>query len=255
MATEGSQSGQGNGGAGGGAGDGGAGNGAGGSGDGNGSGAGSQGAGAGSQGGNNGAADFNPENLSQEQINQILEKNPHIWKSERIAGLREKAGKYDQAQTEAEKAEQKRLADEGKFKELSEKQAAENGSLKEQIQTMGINQQLTNKLAPMGVVDLEAALALVNRTGIKVDENGTVTGVDEAIEALKTGKAYLFNNNGNGNNASVGSATNTNNGGGTGGVAKFKRSQLQDPAFYKANEQAILAAYKAGQIEDDIGQR
>lgn len=197
-----------------------------------------------------GSAEFDPTALSQEQINQVLEKNPHIWQADRIAELRAKAKKHDDAQAAAEAAETKRLEDEGKFKDLSEKQKAQIENLQTQVSNSTINQALTNKLAPLGVVDLEAALALVNRSNIKVDDNGTVSGVDEAIESLKTGKAYLFGTPGT---STVGNATNPGNGSQQGGPAKFKRSQLRDPAFYNENREEIRKAAAAGLIEDDIG--
>jgi hypothetical protein len=117
---------------------------------------------------------------------------------------------------------------------------------------MQVNQQLTNKLAPLGVVDLEAALALVDRSQIKVEENGTVTGIDAAIEALKTGKTYLFGGENGGAKPPVGSPTNPGNGGQQSGPMKFKRSQLRDANFYKANRDEILKAQAAGQIENDL---
>lgn len=202
---------------------------------------------------NNGAADFNPESLSQEQINQVLEKNPHIWKAERLVGLRDKAKKFDDAQTAADAAEQKRLADEGKFKELSEKQAAENAKLQEQVKNSTINQALTNKLAPLGVVNLEDALKLVDRSKIEVSDDGTISGIDAAVEALKTDKAYLFS--GQSGKQNVGSATNSANNEGDGSYTgpTFKRSQLRDAKFYQANRDDILKAQAAGKIEDDIG--
>lgn len=196
---------------------------------------------------------FDATTLTQEQINEVLEKNPLIWKADRIAGLREKAGKFDEAQTEAQKAEEKRLQDEGKFKELAEKQTGTITELQAQLKQTNVNTQLMQKLTPLGVVDLEGALKLVDRSKIEVSDDGTIKGVDEAIESLKTDKAYLFSGNGEGNQ-SLGTGNNNggNGGEGNGAPAKFKRSQLADPAFYKQNEAAILEAYKNGQIEDDI---
>lgn len=207
------------------------------------------------QGGGNGAPDFNPESLTQEQINAVLEKNPLIWKSDRIAGLREKAGKYDKAESDRQAAEAKALEDQGKFKELSEKQATEITDLKTKLQNSTVNQALTNKLAPLGVVDLDAALALVDRSKITVGDDGAITGLDEAIEALKTGKAYLFNTEGGGTNGGkpVGTPSNPGNGGGTSTTPTFKRSQLSDPKFYQEHRDDILKAQAEGKIEDDLG--
>lgn len=43
----------------------------------------------------------------------------------------------------------------------------------------------------LGIVDSDAALILMSRDGVKVNDNGTVEGVKEALEALKTAKPYL----------------------------------------------------------------
>jgi hypothetical protein len=201
---------------------------------------------------NNGDASFDPTALTPEQLNQVLEKNPHIWKTDRLSELREKSKKFDQAQQKATEAETKALEEQGKFKELSEKQSATISELQTKLQTSTVNQAVTNKLAPLGVVDLEAALALIDRSKIEVAEDGSISGVDEAIEALKTGKAYLFNQGGGTTNPTVGTPSNPGNGSGTSGPAKFKRSQLRDPKFYNENREAILKAQAAGEIEDDV---
>lgn len=198
----------------------------------------------------NQSAQFDPTALSREQLNQILEKNPEIWKVERLAELRDKSSKYDKVESEKTEAEKKALEEQGKFKELNEKVSSENATLKEQIKALTTNQQLTTKLAPLGVVDLDAALKLVDRSKITIGDDGTITGIDEAIESLKTEKAYLFN--ANGSTQQVGSNTNSNNGQGNSNVATFKRSQLNDPKFYAENREAILKAAAAGQIEDDL---
>ncbi len=192
--------------------------------------------------------EFDPSALTKDQINQILEKNPHMWQADRIAELREKAKKYDDAETARQQAEQDKLAEEGKFKELSEKQKAEVEQLRTQLKNETINRALIAKLAPEGVVDLDAALALIDRSGISLDDNNAVTGLDEAVEALKTGKSYLFG----GTSTSVGSPTNPGNGTQQGGPAKFKRSQLRDSAFYAEHRAEILEAQKNGLIEDDV---
>lgn len=44
----------------------------------------------------------------------------------------------------------------------------------------------------MGLVDAEAALVLMARDGIKISDDGNVSGVTEALTALKSAKAYLF---------------------------------------------------------------
>lgn len=44
----------------------------------------------------------------------------------------------------------------------------------------------------MGLVDGDVALSLMDKTKVKVNEDGSVEGVKEALEALQKTKAYLF---------------------------------------------------------------
>lgn len=46
--------------------------------------------------------------------------------------------------------------------------------------------------AELGVIDSEAAMMMMVKDGIKVEQDGSVKGVKEAIEALKETKGYLF---------------------------------------------------------------
>ncbi len=46
--------------------------------------------------------------------------------------------------------------------------------------------------AAMGLLDADAALALMDKSGVKVDQSGAVSGAKETLEALKTAKPYLF---------------------------------------------------------------
>lgn len=52
-----------------------------------------------------------------------------------------------------------------------------------EVKTLGVG---------MGLLDADAALQLMNREGVKVDRDGKISGVKEALEALRTAKAYLF---------------------------------------------------------------
>ena len=43
------------------------------------------------------------------------------------------------------------------------------------------------------IIDIDAAFALMDKSGVKVGEDGSVTGVKEALEALTAAKPYLVN--------------------------------------------------------------
>lgn len=46
--------------------------------------------------------------------------------------------------------------------------------------------------ADMGLLDADAALTLMDKSGVKVDPNSVVSGVKESLEALQAIKPYLF---------------------------------------------------------------
>lgn len=206
----------------------------------------------GNQGANQQQGAANQPELTDDQLNQLLQdpkilENENLWKHPRLAELRQSAAELKKLRDKSASEEQERLSKQGEWEKLAQQREDENKQLKSQIQEFSINQALTAKLVGQGVVDMDAALKLVDRSKLEIADDGTVKGVDKAIDELKSGKSYLFGEG----TGPVGQATN-NNGGGSQGPAKFKRSQLRDRKFYEANRDAILEAHKAGLIEDDI---
>lgn len=192
--------------------------------------------------------------LTPEQLNQVFE-NPALWQTPRFKELAANSKELKTLKENQAKADEQSLADNKKWEELANKRGEENETLKKQNQDLILNSQLTSKLLPLGVVDMDAALALIDRSKIEIAEDGSVKGVDEAIESLKTGKAYLFNGQAGTQNppTTVGGGTNPGNGsGGQGGPGSFTRSQIADPKFYQENRAEILKAQAEGRIVDDI---
>lgn len=54
-----------------------------------------------------------------------------------------------------------------------------------------IKAEVTLKSAELGIVDPDAAYALMDRSGVTVGDDGKVSGIDEALKALLTAKPYL----------------------------------------------------------------
>lgn len=184
-----------------------------------------------------------------DQLTDILE-NPAFWNLPRVKELREAKDQLKTLEEEKSAQEEKALKDQNKFKELAEKLSKEKEELQNNFQKLSMDQTLSMQLQKEGVVDLEAGLALIDRSQIE-QKDGKLVGVENAIKNLKEGKAYLFNGQGQ-SGQSLGTATNNNGGEGSGGQVKFKRSQLKDPAFYAEHREDILKAQKAGLIEDDL---
>ncbi|GEM_PF-1139324 len=85
--------------------------------------------------------------------------------------------------------------------------------------------------AAMGLVDADAALLLLDRTNVKVDEKGAVTGVKEALEALKTAKPYLFETLAAASDGDP--VVRVASGGAHGGGAEPDYSKMSDEEYYK----------------------
>jgi len=78
-----------------------------------------------------------------------------------------------------------------KAKQLSPEAQKQLDAANARVQALLLHSEVTKLGAAMGLVDADAAIALMDRTKIKT-EGETVTGVQEALDALKTGKPYLF---------------------------------------------------------------
>lgn len=170
----------------------------------------------------------------------------------RFNEVNERAKLAEQKLAEKEKAESeaatKRLEDEGKWKELAEKSKTEAETARQQVQEVKIENRVIAEASKLNIVDVDAALKLLDRSSVKVDKEGKVTGVEDALKALVEDKPYLVNSK---TQTSIGSPTNPGAPGNE-GVKKFKLSQIQDREFYKANEKDIDKALKLGLVEDDL---
>lgn len=200
-----------------------------------------------------------PSTMTPDQLTAALNdpkvlENSALWNHPRIKELRDGAAKAKQLEQAQNDAATKKLEDDKKWEELAGKHKGDLEGANKTITSLRQDQALTNELVKVGVKDLDAALKLIDRSKLTTDDaSGKVTGVDEAIAALKTDKDYLFTQGGGA--TTVGASTNpgapgTQTPGGT--QFKFKRSQLADPTFYAANRKEIVEAMQKGLIEDDL---
>lgn len=185
--------------------------------------------------------------LSDSDISKVLE-DPRLWKTPRLQELTEAKKKLGTIEEQNRAAEEAKLKEANDYKTLAEKKDQEINNLKTQVQQSIVNNNLLMEFGKVGFIDSDAALKLVDRSLIKFNDDGTVTGVAEAVEALKTKSPYLV---GNGTTQRVGSSTG-NPANQQQGVPRFKHSQLKDPVFYREHEAEIAQAMKLGTIENDL---
>lgn len=184
--------------------------------------------------------------LSGDQLAKVLE-NPELFKLPRIATLLEDSKNLKKLSKDQEAAREKALEEQKKFEDLANERGSKIETLEKQLQDQAIANSLTALLVKENVIDLDAALKLVDRNKVTVNEDGSLAGAEDAINALKADKAYLFNNQG----GTLGTPSNPSSSQASQpGGYKFKESQIT-PEFYKAHEKEILEAYRNGQIEAD----
>ena len=160
-----------------------------------------------------------PTSFSQEEVNAMmgrvrLEERGKYTDYDDLKAKAAKAEEYERAQmTDA----QRLTAD----VERSKQRVAD---LEGDIADVRIGAEITVMAAQMGIVDPEAALALINRAGITYRAEEGVSGVKEALGTLVSEKSYL-----------VGKATapNINSGPGAPGPVAVKLSEGQRNAAHK----------------------
>lgn len=163
----------------------------------------------------------------------------------RFKSLNERAKKADELEQAATAAAEEAAKAQGKFEDLYKTANERATTLEGQLKQTRIENAVTIEAAKLGVVDPTAAVKLLDQSGINVSDDGTISGVAEAVKALQTASPYLFKTPAQG---SVGGGdTNPQGGGNT--ASEFSYSQIQDLAFYKANQPAIDKAVAEGRID------
>lgn len=181
----------------------------------------------------------NPENLTIPK-HVFDQKNNELKEVKAALAAKEKAEK---------EARDQALTEQNKFKELAELREKELNETREQVKQTKLENAIERAAARAGAVDSEAVLALIDKSKIQVNGDGTIAGVEEAINALQSNKAYLF---GKGNTVTLGEGTNPSDSNTQ--VKSFKLSQLQNAKFYRDNLKDIEAAQAAGTIVNDLPQ-
>ena len=193
--------------------------------------------------GSGGDAAFDPTTLSDDHLTKVLE-DPRLWKTPRMTALRDSANKlkgYEKAEADRVEADLKKKGD---FETLSTQQAEKLAAAETRYQKVLIDNQVMAEATKLGITDIDAANKLIERGEIKVGDDGSVTGVTEAIAKLATDKPYLI---GKQQVVPVGGGTNPVDPGASDGIHKI--SDVNKPAYYAKHHKAIKIAMAKGQID------
>lgn len=117
--------------------------------------------------------------FSQEDVNSMIEK--------RLSRERKSFEKEFNSKLEREKMDetQKAKAD----KDLAEKKAE---TAIQKANARLVRSEINIKAAEMGLIDADAAYALIKKEDIDVDDSGNVAGVEEALKILISKKPWLL---------------------------------------------------------------
>lgn len=196
-----------------------------------------------------GQGTFDPSTVGDEDFDKVFD-DPRVWKHPRFKSLVEAKDKLKSIEKKEAEEREAKLLEEKKFQELIAEKDQRISELTQNQQKMLLDSKISTAALKAGAVDTEAILKLIDRETITLNDDGTVAGVDEAIKTLLEAKPYLV---GSAPQPTVGAGTNPGTNSNT-STKRFKLSQLQDQAFYQANEADIQQAMKLGLVEDDMSQ-
>lgn len=123
---------------------------------------------------------------------------------ERFKEVNEKKNQAEQElarmKQQQEDAEKKKLEEQGKFQDLAKKAEKEKNEAIEKAQKAeaeknqkAIEFEIGLEAKNEGIADVKDAVKLIDLKDITVNDDGTISGVKEAVTNLKKEKPYLFN--------------------------------------------------------------
>lgn len=183
--------------------------------------------------------DPNPaEGLTEDQL-KLAFQHPRF---KELAAKAARAKELEEAQA---KAEEERAKQNGEFEKLAEQNKAEAEKWRGQYQSAVTNNAIIAAAVKAGVTDTDAAIKLLDREGIKLNDDGTVEGVEEAVKSLIESKPYL---KGAAPNVNIGGPSNPDpNGPGT--PPAYTGSQVRDHKFYMEHQAEIDKAVNEGRVD------
>ena len=128
-----------------------------------------------------------PKTFTQEQLDQVI--------AERLARVKgTPPADYEQlkaAAAELEKLKTDQMSDTEKLTQAAALAEERARAAEERATNALVRAAVVSAATRAGAVDPDAVLALLDRSKVAVGDDGTVTGVDEAVKALLDSKQYL----------------------------------------------------------------
>lgn len=194
--------------------------------------------------GNTPPAQGNGDSNGDQGATQLTDEQMKLaFQHPRFKELNEKAKLADKLKADQEAAEAKALEEQGKFKELADKNAAEAEKYRTQYETSVKTNAIIVAANKLGAHDANTVAKLVDSGAITLNEDGTVEGVDAAVTALQSTHGYLFKT---GSTTKIGGSDTNPQGGAN---AEFTLSQIKDNKFYTEHQKEIDKAIAEGRVD------
>ena len=131
---------------------------------------------------------FTPE--QQTQINRMQAQTKRETRAQfaDYSDLKTRAARADEL-------EQEKLTDTEKMEARAVEAERKVADAQQQIASAMIASEVKIRASAMGIVDPDAAFLLLDRTNVRYDADGGVSGVDDALTNLIEAKPYLRSNN------------------------------------------------------------
>lgn len=188
------------------------------------------------------AADPKP---NDQQVQLTPEQLQAAFQHPRFKELAAQAAKAKELEEAQRKADEERAKQNGEFEKLAESAKSEAEKYKTQYETAVTNNAIIAAAVKAGVTDADAAIKLIDRGSIKLNDDGSVEGVEEAVKSLVDSKPYL---KGAAPNVNIGGPSNPDpNGPGT--PPAYTGSQVRDHKFYMEHQAEIDKAVNEGRVD------
>lgn len=188
-----------------------------------------------------------------EPVKLTSEQWEAAFNSPRFKELTSYKKKYEEMTKKQEEAENERLKEQNKWKEIAEKNEQKAKELEQKMNQQSRQMEISSKAAKLGFIDPSDAYLHIG---------SDVEDLDEALKKLSEEKSYLVKKDGDGgggNNSNIGNNTNGNNnsngkGDDTSGAKKWNWSELKknasDPKWWEKEENR--KEYRAAMNENRI---
>jgi len=184
-----------------------------------------------------------------QDVSSLPEWAQKVIRDERAdaAKHRTKATDRDTLAAELKTFKDAQLSEQQKLEQKAVELEKKANQTAEELRQERAHREVERQARKLNLVDEETALALV-AARIEYDDAGKPTNVEALLTQLAKDKPFLVGADAGSAAAArpVSSAANPNRGAQAGGT--FTTTQIADRAFYEANRDAIMAAYRDGRI-------